>query len=330
MTKPTKKKNTEKDFHLNKKYYKELVDMEVYSEENKIGKIFGVKDKKKNEEFIQATSKYTFNKKKWSSHYGFRFTSKDHVSSFIRILRKIAVYIGWVKEENYDLESLKKKLGEKEEQIIRIKKENEEAREEHDKLMKRYMELSKEALKTKYTDFKKSSTDFETKIKEAYLSKDKEQEMQNFLYNNSWLFGTEYINAKPQKMRGANSRFDFYLERFNKTNDIVEIKLISDPIINKDGSISAKVIHAVDQIIDYMESTIAVAHSVPLSEEEEIKELRPRGIVIIGNDTSKKAVQKLHKWNYQLSKIHIITYSDVLKKGKTIIKNIEKKEDDSN
>ena len=148
--------------------------------------------------------------------------------------------------------------------------------------------------------------------------------MQDFLYKNCWLFGTEYINAEPQKMRGAHSRFDFYLERFNKTNDIVEIKLISDSIINQDDTISAKVIQAVDQLIEYMESTIAVAHSVPLSEEEEIKELRPRGIIIIGNDTSKNAIQKIHKWNYQLSRIQILTYSDVLKKGKTIIKNIEK------
>ena len=47
----------------------------------------------------------------------------------------------------------------------------------------------------------------------------------------------------------------FYLERFNKTNDIVEIKPASDAIVNKDESLSAKVSQAVDQPIEYMESS---------------------------------------------------------------------------
>jgi hypothetical protein len=143
------------------------------------------------------------------------------------------------------------------------------------------------------------------------------------------MFGIEYINTEPQKLRGAHSKFDFYLQRYNLTNDIIEIKLISDQIINKDGSVSAKVIQAVDQIMEYMESSQAVAHSSVLSDEEEIKELRPRGIVIIGKDYSKEAVTKLRKWNYQFAHIKIMTYNDVLKKSE-VFGNYIKKIIDSN
>ena len=59
----------------------------------------------------------------------------------------------------------------------------------------------------------------------------REDELQEFLYNHPWLFGTEYVNAEPQKLRGAHSKYDFYLERFNKTNDIVEIKISKYPLI---------------------------------------------------------------------------------------------------
>ena len=144
----------------------------------------------------------------------------------------------------------------------------------------------------------------------------------NLLYNHSWFFGTEYINAEPQKLRGAHSKFDFYLERFNKTKDIVEIKLLSDQIINKDKSISAKVIQAVDQLIDYMESSMAAAHSAVISKEEGIQELRPRGIVIIGSDDSEDSKEKLHRWNYQLAHITILTYKDILEKAESVLKHI--------
>jgi len=154
--------------------------------------------------------------------------------------------------------------------------------------------------------------------------------LQEFLFKHAWLFGTEYISAEPQKLRGAHSKFDFYLERFNKTNDIVEIKCISDQIINKDGSISAKVIQAVDQLIDYLESSTAAAHSRVIGDEEGLKELRPRGIVIIGKSNNPKDTEKLDKWNFQLSRIHIMTYDDVLKKGESVIKHIEKQEVTSN
>ena len=150
-----------------------------------------------------------------------------------------------------------------------------------------------------------------------------EQDLQNFLYEHSWLFGTEYVNASPQVLRGAHSRFDFYLERFNKTNDIIEIKLPSDPIINKDGTITARVVQAVDQLIDYMESSQAAAHSSVISEEEGIKELRPRGVVIIGTDKSAEAKKKLHKWNYQLAHITVLNYEDVLDRANSVLKHLK-------
>jgi hypothetical protein len=99
--------------------------------------------------------------------------------------------------------------------------------------------------------------------------------------------------------------------------------MASDALINKDGSLTAKVAQSADQLIDYMESSQAAAHSSVIAEEEGIRELRPRGILIIGNDTSPEAKRKLHKWNYQFAHITILTYSDVLERAKGVVKHLK-------
>jgi hypothetical protein len=71
-----------------------------------------------------------------------------------------------------------------------------------------------------------------------------------------------------------------------------------------------------------MESSMAAAHSRVISEEEGIRELRPRGIVIIGGDSSQPAREKLQMWNYQLAHISVWTYHDVIEKAETVLKHL--------
>ena len=80
-----------------------------------------------------------------------------------------------------------------------------------------------------------------------------------------------------------------------------------------------------DQLIEYMESSQVAAHSTVASEEEGIKELRPRGIVIIGIDTSNRASLKLQKWNYQFAHITILTYTDVHKRARVVLNHLQNK-----
>ncbi|MFA5724054.1 MAG: Shedu anti-phage system protein SduA domain-containing protein [Candidatus Pacearchaeota archaeon] len=264
----------------------------------------------------------------WQYNRGFNIRQQDYLSKLINSLRKIANKIGWsIKTEDEDIESIKSKIREQQEIIIELEKANNDARKNHDIFIDELKKKQELLIKKNANDYLNKIAELKQKIEDTRGIS--ENDLQNFLYENSWMFGIEYINTEPQKLRGAHSKFDFYLQRYNLTNDIIEIKLISDQIINKDGSVSAKVIQAVDQIMEYMESSQAVAHSSVLSDEEEIKELRPRGIVIIGKDYSKEAVTKLRKWNYQFAHIKIMTYNDVLKKSE-VFGNYIKKIIDSN
>ena len=49
----SKKKKTTNEIKLNPKYYDELHSEEIYSEETRVGKLFGVRQKDTGEEFIQ-------------------------------------------------------------------------------------------------------------------------------------------------------------------------------------------------------------------------------------------------------------------------------------
>jgi len=320
--KDRQKKTSAGDFSLNPKYYKELDEFKIYSDEKRVAKIFGAREKGRRKRFIRITSK---SKRPfgWRFNYGVNLYNSLNASKLIRGISKIVKKLRWKIAPSDDIEKLKIQLREKEEAIISLEKSSEEARQEHEKFMNVFQERQKEILESRAKDFRSDIKQLKDLINKAKAEKVAESELQEFLYQHSWFFGSEYINAEPQKMRGARSKFDFYLERFNKTHDIIEIKLLSDPIINKDGSISAKVIQAVDQLIKYMESAIAVAHSRVISEEEGIRELRPRGVVIIGIDDSGAAREKLRMWNYQLAHITILTYEDVVERGQSLLRHLK-------
>ncbi|MFZ3076940.1 MAG: Shedu anti-phage system protein SduA domain-containing protein [Candidatus Aenigmatarchaeota archaeon] len=310
---------------LNPKYYKELDSEEVYSDGKRLGKVFGVKNKTNNQKFIRAISE-SKRPYGWRRNSGFDLFDSFHLDKLTFALRKIAKKLGWkFKDIEIDFKNLKEAIRGQQEMISNLQTANKEARTDYETLLKRYKEQEEKEIINRSSEFCQAIQELKNKIEDVEKRKILESELQDFLYRNSWMFGTEYISSEPQKMRGAKNRFDFYLERFNKTNDIVEIKLLSDKIINQDGSVSAKVIQAVDQLIDYIEKSIGAAHSTTISEEEGIKELRPRGIVIIGKDNSPEAKKKLHKWNYQFSHIQIYTYKDILDKSEALLKHIEEK-----
>lgn len=312
------------NFNLPEKHYEQLDSFEVYATEKKVTKIFGVRNKNtsQTEPYLKSRtrSKTPYG---WRYLYGIDLLSFLHISKFIKGLLSIARKLGWKTQEPDDIKQIKTQLRESEETIVHLEETNQELREKHGKLMHTFREKQQQILSSRVGEFKTDVESFSRLISDAKNKKISEQKLQNFLYTHPWFFGTEYVNAEPQKLRGAHSKFDFYLERFNKTNDIVEIKLLSEPIVNKDNSLSAKVSQAVDQIINYMESSQAAAHSTEISDEEGIHELRPRGIVIIGNDSSPRAIKKLHKWNYQLAHISILTYMDVLDRAKSVLKHLQ-------
>lgn len=315
------------DFNLNPEHYDQSHSFEVYATEKKVTKIFGLRNKVDGE----TSEPYLKARTRSKTPYGWRFTygidihGSSHASRFIRGILTLAKKLGWKIDRLDNLDQIKSQLRESEETIVRLEKSNQELREKHEELMLAFRKKQEEILHSRIEEFQSDVAALESLLHPPTGTATAEQDLQTFLYEHPWLFGTEYVNASPQVLRGAHNRFDFYLERFNKTNDIIEIKLPSDSIINKDGTITARVVQAVDQLIDYIESSQAAAHSTVISEEEGIKELRPRGIVVIGIDKSVEAKRKLHKWNYQFAHITLLTYEDVLERANSVLEHLKTK-----
>lgn len=316
---------------LNEEFYDQLGSFDVYATEKKTTKIFGVRNKKPTsidpnlDPYLKARTK-SKTPRGWKYITGIDLHASSHVARFIFGLLALAKKIGWKVKQSEDIEQLKGQLRDSEETILRLENSNKDLREKHDELMVAFRTKQEQLLHSRLNEFKDDAQKLSELITSATNNKVSEQELQEFLYNHPWLFGTEYVNAEPQKLRGAHNRFDFYLERFNKTNDIVEIKLLSEPIITADGKLGAKVSQAVDQLIDYMEGAQAAAHSRVIAEEEGIYELRPRGIVIIGSDSSSGAKEKLQRWNYQFAHITILTYRDVLDRAHSVLRQLVERE----
>jgi len=78
------------DFTLNKRYYKQLRDFKIFESEKRIAKIFGVKNKKTGEEFINIKSKSfkPFNRG-WKFNFGVSLYDTSHINSLFQGLRVV-------------------------------------------------------------------------------------------------------------------------------------------------------------------------------------------------------------------------------------------------
>lgn len=302
--------------------YKPFDDFTIYADDKRRGKAFGVYNDKNDEELVRLLSK---SKKPHGTkaNTGFNVYSALQIDRLFNSLRQIARALGWDTQETKKIENLQEELKEKDRTIANLR----DSMEERDRILRELQREQAEYLKSRIKEFQDTLEDLEEKIGKAQEEEIPEKELQNFLTENTWLFGAEYASSEPKKMRGASNEFDFYLERYSGVNDVVEIKKISDDILRQDGKIGAKVIQAVDQCIDYMEETQAAAHSTVISDEEGIDELRPRGRIIIGYTDADNVKEKLEKWNYRLNNIRILTYRDILEKAENTVEKIKKEED---
>jgi len=175
--------------------------------------------------------------------------------------------------------------------------------------------LIKEYRKVKIPDYKKDIKEFESLIN----SSKKEKELQRFLTKHPWLLGLEYENSKPQKI-APGQRYDFYIEKYDGYADIVEIKKSNDILFDNNGRITSVFSRAIQQIIDYIDDALYYADNKRLSEKLKFNFLKPKGILIIGRRDSN--TERIKNLGYYFHNIEILTYDDVLDRGKTILNHL--------
>lgn len=185
------------------------------------------------------------------------------------------------------------------------------------KTIQSYSKLVKEYRKIKIPEYRKDIEEFEILIKKSK----KENELQVFLARRPWLLGLEYENSKPQKI-APGRRYDFYVEKYDGYADIIEIKKSNEDIFDANEKMTGAFSRAIQQLIEYIDDALYYGNDKVISRNMNFNFLKPKGILIIGKNTN---IEKLKNLGYYFHNIEILTYDNVLNRGKAIINHLQSK-----
>jgi len=167
--------------------------------------------------------------------------------------------------------------------------------------------------------YKNILRDFEVLIQSSDV---KEESIQDFLKEATWIFGAEYIKVMPKKALSHKYVVDFLLQQFDGSWEIVELKLPTENIFTSQMNIMAKVTSAIGQIQNAQEFMVKNYEFLKTSENMEV--FKPSGVLIIGNRLSNEERERLEVVNKSYSDITIATYQDLLQKARKQVELIEK------
>ena len=176
-----------------------------------------------------------------------------------------------------------------------------------------------ERQKSKVPQMKKKIKEFEKLLKSGVTERD----MQKFLKENIWIFGTEYKKiSKQERNITIHSRYDFLLKRYDGYFDILELKSPSAKLFVKTQgnkkTISNDLKDAISQVMRYLSE--ARTHYLHIKEETGLDLYFPKGIIVIGRKGNTEDIELLRVHNEFLHNIEIKTYDDLLEMGRKVIK----------
>lgn len=150
-----------------------------------------------------------------------------------------------------------------------------------------------------------------------------EHELQRVLTAHPILFGPEYVSVRPQHPLGKDYVMDYALVRSSGQADLVEIEASTHPLYTRADNPSAKLVHAEQQVLDWLASVAQHANYFQRS----LPELQqPIGFVVIGRSTALTVAQreKLRQRNQVLrSTLLILTYDDLLDRAKSLLRTLD-------
>jgi len=150
-----------------------------------------------------------------------------------------------------------------------------------------------------------------------------ENEIQEFLTQNPILFGVEYVRIIPKHQLGAEFEMDYALERQSGIIDMVEIESSNLPLFNKKGDASQYLVHAEQQIMDWISW---IEKNNPYARESLPNLMSPIGYVVIGRGSNLDANLKLKLNRRNLifrGQLIIMTYDDLLTRANVLIRRLE-------
>lgn len=163
-----------------------------------------------------------------------------------------------------------------------------------------------------------------TEVLKKYSSKQPERVFQNWLDNNLWSLGSDYIKKHDKSKISLGSDSDLLLESIDGFLDLIELKRPKEEILLWDESHqchypSSKLAQALGQCGHYLKKLDE--YKLNLENEYSIKVLKPRIKLIIGrlDLTDRSKTEALRMLNSNLNHIDIIPYDYLVAASKKMI-----------
>jgi hypothetical protein len=197
--------------------------------------------------------------------------------------------------------------------------------------------------KSSLTYYQQSLAELRQRLTENYDETRGKSSWQKWIYKNHWLFGVQYLTPIEKAKVGFDNIPDFLFPTLDGFIDILEIKRPTFDTIREDSSHPGSYIwgpktnEAIGQVVNYIQSI--ELHQLPLREKINDKygkdypipfqTIKPRAFILIGNSDNWDSKQKkaFRTLNYSLHGIEVLTYTDLIRRGESIILMLSKKED---
>lgn len=150
-----------------------------------------------------------------------------------------------------------------------------------------------------------------------------EERYQVFLTANPVLLDPLASRVIPKKPLGLEFKTDYMIQRLDNQYFAVEIEKPQDVLFTKADDFSAPFTHAFGQVIDFLEwidthAEYARHHLPGISS--------PRGMLVMGmrSTLSTSQAAKLKRLSINTPNIEIVTFDDLLERGRTLYRNIHR------
>jgi hypothetical protein len=192
--------------------------------------------------------------------------------------------------------------------------------------------LQSEISHTFLRQYEVAISEFQERLNHDYKETSGDKSWQTWIQRNFWLFGANYRQPFPKEKVGFDSIPDFLFATLDGFLDFLEIKLPKHKVVVPSEShpgayrLSQEANEAVGQSVQYLseieKNQDEIAKRIRYNYQLDLSTLKPRAIILIGNSTDWNELDRagLRKLNNTLHAIEIITYSDLLERGKHLVK----------
>lgn len=161
-----------------------------------------------------------------------------------------------------------------------------------------------------------------------YNAKQPEKIFQNWIEENLWIFGVEYIKKHDFRKISPSSEADLLMESSDGYLDLIELKRPSHNIFKYDSSHKSYYPHndlsiAIGQCLFYLQKM--EEYKLNIEKDYKVKIIMPRIKLIIGNsdDFDDQMFDALRILNSSLNNVQILTYSELVSNGNTLLTKSE-------